>query len=387
MIVKIWGDRKVFSVRFLGELLSGLESFRAEKTHPEGSSSTTTSTGPASRTSPAAVVRNISSPSVGGSGSGRSTTAGGGTASKLRRASSAGSSSVPTSEGGSDDDDIFGISHREQSLNIDFISDFTMPKEETSLPTTTTAGTTIRSTTAIPTSASNTNKRKRPVEQQDLTMGTSKSSPGVSSTVGSSSSRRSLITKKKASLADILDELESLKSQCLMSQSFVASIPESYFSTDTSGMESMVGDELLDMYKKVFEVERNATRHCIKFHGIARRRRTLEDELIQSIPQLRMQMRQDEEDLRICEQLESKIQLLLPHYDHARDERERKRQEERVKQEASEAEARKREEEELKKREFEEILKSTQSGAGMVWNPAAKEYQAVHDVTMESWRD
>ena len=332
--VKIWGDRKVFSVRFVNDVLSGLEPLRRENSKESVTTAAPQQQRPAARSSKGL------SPSTTGS-----------SAAKIKRSSL--SASISPKVESEDDGGLFGSANREHSLNIDFGDLDTSSKDDLSNAA--------------------SNKRKRTMS--------------IGSPTTSNSPLGRSVAKKKASLVDVLDELEMLSSQFISSQGVVASIPESYLAADSAMLESMVGDELRDMYKKVVEAGHTATRHCVKIHGIAQRRHFLEEELLKFIPQLRMLMKQDEEDVKVCEQMEAQIQLLLPHHAAAKEAREKKREEERIKQEALEAEARKREEEDMKRRELEETLKATESGAGMVWNPVTKEYQAVNDETMESWRD
>ena len=360
-VVKIWGDRRVFSVRFVSDVLNGLEEFRPESSSSSDVQPQQSSSSRAASSSSAAEHGRILSPA------GRSSSGVGATSTKS--SSSAGASMSPrpgkaTPISAMDyNDDIFGSPSGENLLKIE-VGDLT-----------------AATAAATGQSSSTASFRK---DESDSKAGIKRKRPSQKS---SASAKRSLIAKKKTSLVDVLDELERLNTQYRLCQGIVASIPESHLTTDSADMESMVGDELRDMYKKVSEAEQVLTRQGIKMHIIAQRRYQLERELVKFIPQLRLAMRQDEEDLKVCENLESKINLLLPFHGVAKETREQKREEERKIQEAAGAEAKKREQEELKKRELEETLKATESGAGMVWNPITKEYQAVNDETMESWRD
>jgi hypothetical protein len=111
--------------------------------------------------------------------------------------------------------------NREHSLNI-YFGDFTAVKDESSV---------IARSFATSLSALNNKK----CSTYDDTTTAMKPSPASSSSI-----RCTLPYQEEGIPFNMLDEVKNLKSQFLMSQDFVASIPEYYFSPKSSEMEFMV---------------------------------------------------------------------------------------------------------------------------------------------------
>mmetsp|Transcript_35562 Transcript_35562/g.52119 ORF Transcript_35562/g.52119 Transcript_35562/m.52119 type:complete len:101 (+) Transcript_35562:1266-1568(+) len=100
-------------------------------------------------------------------------------------------------------------------------------------------------------------------------------------------------------------------------------------------------------------------------------------------------MKVDEDEVKFCNGLLEKLELLKVIHADAKAVRDKKRDDEARQKALEEAEARRREEEEERKRSLEDAMKSKEMEAkpGMVWNKQLREYQYLHDHTEESWRD
>jgi len=310
-VVKIWGDRSVFSVRFATEILAGVEQYRKPVQPVEVA---------------APVTKRVSSP-------------------KSNRRS-IGKSINKT--------DIFGSPAGESLLQVDvgnFVKDAAPPQSPTL-------------------------KRKR-------------SNDAISA--NSPKRNSSSIKNKKSttmSLVDILNELEDLNMQY---RGLTLRMDGSLLSLDQETIETMVGDELEDSYRKVVQMENFLKSHALKqIHRIAQRRYELEQMLLSDIiPPLRHSvLKQDEEDSKWSKHLLNQLMLLKEVHAQAALARDAKRLIDKNQKVQEQMDRQQKLEDEAKKRALEEALKKPEQEEGMVWNPVTREFQAATDATQgESWRD
>jgi len=190
------------------------------------------------------------------------------------------------------------------------------------------------------------------------------------------------------SLVDILNELEDLNMQY---RGLTLRMDGSLLSLDQETIETMVGDELEDSYRKVVQMENFLKSHALKqIHRIAQRRYELEQMLLSDIiPPLRHSvLKQDEEDSKWSKHLLNQLMLLKEVHAQAALARDAKRLIDKNQKVQEEMDRQQKLEEEAKKRALEEALKKPEQEEGMVWNPVTREFQAATDATQgESWRD
>ena len=335
--VKIWGDRHVFSIRYVNEVLKGLEPLRNGGTLPKGSPQAAS---PAAGTpkfspmakSPAALEEPKSSDK------------------DMTRDDS--DEGVFQDADDSDEGDLFGDTG-DFLLNIDVDFD----------------------KAAASANASETASRKRRRSRAST-------NGAGGSTSRSPSRRRSILSTN--SLMELWTQVSTLQQSYDHVQTMLSDITPEYLG-ETS-VESLVGDELLQQYKQVIQYERRVVDQRRELHGVAQKRRALEIEAVRYLPWLEAALHQDQDDIDFCEKLQKQLQSFLPVHAKAKKARDQRVKEEKRRQaEQEELDIKKQEEKERKKFLESAMTKVTEAQPGMVWNKATGEYQYLQ--TDESWRD
>ena len=212
-----------------------------------------------------------------------------------------------------------------------------------------------------------------------------RSSTGSTSSGGGTRRRSKILSTN--SLSELWNQVSSLQQGFDHSTALLADITSpDYINVDPSELESLVGDELMQSFKQVQLYEKRVVEQRRELHRIAQKRKGLEQEAVRYLPWLEGTLKQDDEDIEFCKKLEAQIRLFQGVHSQARAARDERLQEEMKRQRDKEELDRKKKEEEERKKFMESAMKKeTEAKPGMVWNKALGEY--VYLQTDESWRD
>lgn len=340
---KIWGDRHVFSVRFVGELLKGLESFRngaqrqqQQRAPPVESPVNHFSPGPSDDENDdddEPVMDTPKSDSLKSPTSPRTEVTASPTAEDLMRESS----------DDDDDDQSIGFGSGVAALNVTFdaskLGEMVVPKA----------------------------KRPERIKRR-------RSSSGKK--------RRAVLSTQ--SLQELWNQLSLLQQQYDQSQTLLRGISEEHLRHDN--VSDLIGDEIVDAYNKNVNYIRLVHTERTNLLKVANGKHALEEEAVRYLPWCNSALLQDDEELELCDAVEHDLLLLQTVHAAAKKVRDERRalQEEEERRHALEKQ--RQEEEEERKRLLEASLaKQEEAKPGMVWNKATLEYQYLN--TDESWRD
>lgn len=369
---KIWGDRRIFSTRFVGELLAGLEEFRGGKK-------------PAP--SPAKQAVNFS---------------------PLYESKD---------EKETNQKDTISDHKQDELINDDpFEFDAAMNQNDDDDPFANAGPSQLNvsinvNKQALEKQASKkfSNKRSRTSPESSKEATNKKYGKIASST----RRRRSVLTT--SSLVEAVDQLSNLDSESKSISRILSSIKSSdLFSAQDDVNE--VGDELLELHTKVNTMIESTKRQRINLWRVAEGKRQTEQDLKRYLVWMKAGLDTDKDEIRFCEDLEQKLLLLqLVHckciyihtfplyffffvsyilsslYDIAADAKKARDAERRrlaVERKTAEAAALAAAQKEEVKRSLEQIQKQSSMNdarPGMVWNKQTREYQYID--TEESWRD
>ena len=348
--VKIWGERRVFSVRYVNELIHGLEPFRnasaASTQQPSasprvgGGSSSPALGNP--RFSPLAEEAEPQKPRASPSTSAR----------KIIDVDAA--MAMDDDDDDSDDGDMFGGGGSPGAKLLDISIDLDH------------AAAASASANAAPRA-----KRRR-------------SSTG--SNTGSKHNQRRKTILSTNSLMSLWQQLSQSEQDFDHAQSVLADLTPEYLDTPAEQLESLVGDELMEAYAKTMQQQKMVVQQRKLLHQMARDRKAVELEAVRYLPWLETMLKTDKDDLEFCKNLMAKVETFSFIHGQARAARNERLAREAEKRAAEEALRKKKEEEEERKRFMEAAMKKeTEAQPGMVWNKATGEYQYLQ--TDESWRD
>ena len=252
--VKVWGDRRVFSLRFVMDLLAGLDGYR------EGAT-------PA----PAAAVSNNNSRAAATAASPKPSSS---EDNSVARSSSASSTS------GDDDEDMFGENTDGPKLldiSIDVSALSSQTKQKSGF-------------------GSGAAKRRR------------------TSQINSTTTTTQTIKKPKAlsgqNFLELFQSIASLDEKFKSSAGVVEAIPPSYLDDTTADIDDLVGDELTSMYKKVCDTQRKIHRERRSMYSVAVQRRELEKEAKRYVVWLKNLAKVDDDDISFVEKLEKKLEVI-----------------------------------------------------------------------------
>lgn len=334
-VIKIWGDRRVFSQRYVAELLTGLDALRNQVV-PEP----IVRSPRAANHKPKSILK----------------------ANKRMDAVAPARSQSPTPSIDSVGSDSSPFSNQGPSL---LQVDVNIEREQV-------------------TSSINAKKtsRKRPRDQLEKIKSTNPAKKIASSTP---TAKRKVYST--STLLDLVRKTEVLSSEYHSAKSMVEGCPSSHFSTDPNSISDLVGDDLVKMHDDVRNTDKLLFQQRRKMHSIAKDRRELELDAVKFIPSLKDSLKQDDSELEFCDTLEAKINLLATIIGSARSAREKRRSEEEEKQKKQDAEQRQKEEEAERKKLLQTAIQGKGDSPGMVYNPATREYQQIHDHTEDDWRN
>jgi hypothetical protein len=212
----------------------------------------------------------------------------------------------------------------------------------------------------------------------------SATSAGNDATTASSDAMSSSPQKSKfkstQGLVDTLQSATRLDEQFRSSMGILAAIA----SRDQVD-DSVVGDELVDLYRSTNSAISTCSRQRIKLYSIADQLHTLEQDAVGYIPWLRGGLEQDEADIVFAKTLLDQLTAIKQVQGHARAEREKRLELEARQKALAEEEERKLTDERERREMLESAMKEPEAKPGMIWNPVAREYQYID--TNESWRD
>ena len=256
--VKVWGDRRVFSMRFVMDLLAGLDNYR------EGGSGVANVM---KQQSPSAAVDASPKPSS-------------------SSASSDKRSSVTSSDNDDDDDDeedMFGGSTEGQKL-LDISIDVSALSE-------------ANNKSGFGSGAA---KRRR----------TSKTNNPSSTTTTQMN-----VTKKPKVLSgqnflELFQSIANLEDKYKSSMGIVEAIPPSFLDDGSADIDDLVGDELTSMYKKVCDTQRKIIRERRTMYSVAVQRRDLEKEAKRYVLWLKNLAKVDDDDISFVDKLEKKLDVI-----------------------------------------------------------------------------
>lgn len=320
--VKIWGDRRVFSMRYVMDVLAGLDSFRGG-----GAVAMTFS---AEAKSPLASPRH---------------------------------SSITADSDDDDEDALFG-GDGQNLLDINIDATAVSAAVQIAQPTSPAFGTTGA-------------KRRRSSTNNSPAPATTNSAP---------------ISKKPKALSgqnflDLFQSIVNLDERYKSSIGVIESIPPSFLDEGNTDIDDLVGDELTDMYKKVCQTQRNVRRERRTMHSVAVQRRDLEKEAKRYVSWLKNLAKMDDDDIDFCDKLGNKLDLISVCHEEAKVLREKLRIEEARKRADAAAMAHRAAEEEERRKILDDAKMEAEAKPGMMWNKESREYEYLHDDTMDSWRD
>lgn len=253
--LKIWGDRSLFSQRFVAEVLAGLEPFR------EGGTKVAAAVAASSKmTTRKAATTAQSSPFV----------------------------SVTTDDDG--EDDLFGFGGDGQKL-LDISIDATALHA-------------VKSKAAeVAPPAFGTGAKLRRKRSSGL-------GESFSPTPGSSSVAKKMKALSGQNFLDLFQSIANLDRKYKSSIGTIESIPASFLDESSTDIEDLVGDELTDSYKKICQTERDVRRERRTMYTIAVQRRELETDAKRYVNWLRNLAKADDDDIDFCDKLEAKLDLI-----------------------------------------------------------------------------
>lgn len=249
--VKVWGDRRIFSMRFVMDILAGLDSFRGE-----GGNSAVVS----SQSAPVVVAptsKPMDAPNI-----------------------------TPGSNSDDDDDEdhIFGGSSS-KLLDVDLQVDAAALSEAT-----------------------------KPQSLPEFGAGAKRRRSSVSPLSNAKSSTKPFAKKPKAlsnqTFLDMFESITKLDETYKASLAVLKSIPPAYLDDNGTDIDDLVGDELTEMYKKVCETHRKVRKERRVIYSVAVERRQKEKEAKRYIQWLKNLANVDGEDIEFAERLEQKLDLL-----------------------------------------------------------------------------
>lgn len=288
--VKIWGDRHVFSMRYVMDVLDGLEQFR------EGGNNATSKGTVSAASSSKVAISTISS----------AATKVGSPVKPMK------SPSVSvTTESDDDDDDnydddnnMFGVGEGEGQKLLDISIDATALS----------AASTVQQT---PREFGAGAKRRR-------SNAAAAASPAASqSTSSTTTAGGAPIVKKPKALSsqnffDLFQSVANLDERYKSSINYIQTIPPSYLDDgESGGIDDLVGDELTDMYKKVCQTQRNIRKERRAMYSVAVQRRELEKEAKRYVSWLKNLAKVDDDDIDFVNKLEKKLDVLSVCYGKA----------------------------------------------------------------------
>lgn len=333
--VKIWGDRAVYSVRFIGSLLAGLEKYRGGE--------------PVQARPPSPVDQVRFSPAI----ESQDTTHAEGSPSATSHKDNdedlmAIVEETERSKRRDDDDDIFGDNPDGDRLSIDIDIEN--------------------------------------VEVQDVKTGSPRPKRRRGSKISEPARARRKVQLSTGNLLETLQQIESLNTKYQHALLALGRIDKTIDKQPAEELENLVGDELQSAYKQVTNFQNQIMSQRRTIHDVAQQRHEGERTLLRYLPWLERGLQQDEDDVNFCDILEQKIVSFQKIQSQVREARDRIVAEEKRKREEEHAAARRlKDEAEAQKFREEALRKETEAKPGMVWNPVAREYQMLD--TNESWRD
>ena len=346
---KIWGDRRVLSIRFVNELLLGLEEFRGGKKQPQ-------SPYPQNASSPAALSPG---PSDRPTPSTKSATSNDDDDDDILDFLASDDDHVEE-----DDDDIFGANDSSQKLEIEINVGSALLNENSE--------TTSKHTTTTPSHHRGSNSKRR------------RSSLSTSSQ-GNNKRKHSLILST-SNFSDMWTQLAVLQQRLDGAEESLSRIDQRHQTVSHGELEHMVGDELQQAYMQNERDHNQMVMQRITLHSIAEERKQKELEAMRYLVWLEAGLKQDEEDMAFCDQLEQKILSFKDIHAAMREARDKRVAEEQKKRkEKEERDRRQKEKEEQEKFKRQALARETEAKPGMVWNRATREYQPLN--TDETWRE
>lgn len=353
---KIWGERRVFSVRFVNELLQGLEPYRVQnqQPHPGFSPQHESSSQDTGKPQPQPQSSQDTASSTGDD--------------EIQNILD-GHGATPSDDDGDDDDIFANDDSQSQKLSLEINLGSVLQEASSSTMTTTTQP-------SSPQGRSGNAKRRR----------SSMSSSNDRGGGGGAAARKRRSVLSTNHLVDMWTHLTELQQRMDTAQTFFRRLNERHGKLSDTDLSNMVGDELQQAVKqneKDLLQQQAEKRHL---HAIAVDRHLHEEEAIKYLTWLERGLRQDDDDLQFCDMLEQKILSFKDIHASCREARSVRQAEERkLQQEQEERDRLLREREEQEKFKQEALKKETEAKPGMVWNPTTREYQALN--TEETWRE
>ena len=256
--VKIWGDRRVFSMRYVMDVLQGLDAYR------DGGSGVASSAAAATPSSPEA-----------------SSTPNNNTPNKSPV------SEQHNSDDDDDDDDMFGGGGggaKMLDISIDATALSVAQKSK-------------KSSLEFGASAA---KRRRSSLGPNANNSTSSTAPVVKKTKALSGQN----------FLDLFQSINNLDERYKSSLGVIESIPSTLLDESNTDIDDLVGDELTDMYKKLCQSQRNVRRERRTLYSVAVQKRDCEKEAKRYVSWLKNLAKVDDDDIEFCNTLEKKLDMI-----------------------------------------------------------------------------
>ena len=387
-VIKIWADRRVFSTRFVNEVLTGLEPYRTPQLQQQqqqhhGVVLAPPHQEPDATFSPPVEQKDTSSINLDDSQQSNQTTVShedilGILEAHEREKFTHGSHPSPDQNNDTnqdydddddDDDDLFADNNDNNDM---MIGDDSENHPSLSID--------VNVTDAVAKLAhagNHPNKRRRR-RSSGMSQG------GKSERRGSSSQTKS--TLSNSHFLEIWNQLVENQQKYDMALIMIQQIQAHIASVSDDELSNLVGDELQQAVQQNETDMKRLVQQKRMLHGLANERYILGLEATRYIPWLETSIQQDTDDIQFSIILEEKIRQFMPICQQLQTTRKVMQQEQqRLDDINAEKLRRQKEEEENEKFKRDVLAMQTEAKPGMVWNPTTREYQALN--TDESWRD